>query len=315
MTPFIIFCICLLFILAMSVLITSYVCFYRIFLSHRKKETPDEVFENDTNLAPFAKELYEWRDTVAALPYREVQIKSFDGLTLKGRYYEYEKGAPIELLMHGYRGSMKRDMDAGIIRCFMQGRNAFCVDHRACGESEGRVITFGINESRDCADWVSFIISNIDENAKIILTGVSMGAATVMIAAGRELPENVVGVIADCGYTSAKEIITKTMTEMKSPPKLLYPFATLGGLIFGGFNINKTSPLEMMKKAKLPIIFLHGDADTFVPFDMSVQNFNACTSEKKELIKIENAAHGIAFLENQEKYLNSLTSFFDGILK
>ena len=244
-----------------------------------------------------------------------MSITSFDGLTLRGKYYEYEKGAPIELLMHGYRGSMERDMSGGVVRCFKQGRSALCVDHRASGISDGKVITFGVNESRDCVEWVNFIINNIDKDAKIILTGISMGAATVMITAGKELPKNVVAVLADCGYTSAKEIIMNTMRDMKLPPKLLYPFAVLGGKLYGKFDIDETSPIEMMKKCRLPVIFIHGDADDFVPYDMSVRNYEACSSENKKLVTIEGAGHGVCFPVDQEKYLAALSEFFDPLLK
>ena len=218
-------------------------------------------------------------------------------------------------MFHGYRGNGKRDLSGGVVRAFKQGRSALIVDHRASGRSEGHVVTFGINESRDCLLWAECVIRQIDPDAKIILTGISMGAATVMIAAGKEeLPKNVVAVIADCGYTSAEEIIKNTMRDMKLPANLLYPFAILGGRLFGGFNINETSPIESMKKCKVPVIFLHGDADGFVPFDMSQRNFDACSAEKKRLSPIKGAAHGVAYPTDPDRYLSELAEFFDGIL-
>ncbi len=297
-----------------AVLVTSYICYYRIFMSHRHRKKADSLQDEVTSkFEPYADRLEEFRVRVEALDYREVEIRSREGLKLCGRYYEYEQGAPIEVMMHGYRGSREKDMDAGVIRAFACGHSALCVDHRACGESEGQVITFGVHESRDCALWVNFVIENIDRNAKIILSGVSMGAATVLTAAGRALPPNVVGVVADCGYTSAKEIIMNTMRDMKLPPRLLYPFAVLGGKLFGGFNIDETSPIEMMGRCSLPVIFLHGSADEFVPYDMSVRNFNACVSEKKQLITVDGAPHGIAFLVDEEGYVKAVKEFFEGL--
>ena len=188
------------------------------------------------------------------------------------------------------------------------------VDHRASGSSEGNVITFGINESRDCRAWIDLVIEKIDKDAKIILTGISMGAATVLIAAGRDdLPENVIGVIADCGYTSPKEIIKKTAKEMGYPAALTYPFIKLGARLFGHFNVDEFSPEKAMKKCKLPVIFFHGDVDDFVPHEMSKRNFDACTAEKKRLVTIEGAGHGVAFPVDEEAYLAALAEFFGDI--
>ena len=176
--------------------------------------------------------------------------------------------------------------------------------------SEGKVITFGVKESRDCIDWVNFAIENIDPEAKIIITGISMGAATVMMASEEELPENVIGVLADCGYSSAEEIIKKVINDMGLPANILYPFARLGGLLFGGFDVNQANPEESMKNTRLPVIFFHGDTDGFVPYYMSEKNYAACISEKKRLVKIEGADHGLAFPRNQEKYISELRDFY-----
>ena len=172
------------------------------------------------------------------------------------------------------------------------------------------MITFGINESRDCIDWVNFIIKEIDPEARIIITGISMGAATVMMASAEKLPENVVGVLADCGYTSAEDIIKKVIKEMGLPEGLIYPFARLGGMIFGGFDVNLATPVKALEKTKLPVIFFHGDADGFVPCGMSEQNYNACASEKKRLVKIAGAEHGLAYPANRQQYVDEMRAFF-----
>jgi fermentation-respiration switch protein FrsA (DUF1100 family) len=184
------------------------------------------------------------------------------------------------------------------------------VDHRASGQSEGHVITFGVNESRDCQTWVNYILENIDANATIILAGISMGAATVMTVAGGETPKNVVGVLADCGYTSTKDIVKKVMREMKLPASLVYPFARFSAIVLGGFDPDADSPIKAMSRCRLPIIFIHGDADDFVPFSMSEQNFAACTSENKRLVKIAGAGHGLAFPVDNDGYIKELEEFF-----
>lgn len=307
----------LLFIL-LSVFITSYICYIRIFHANRRKKQKEKTKITAPvvdGFAPFRPQIGQWMREVEAMDGRELEIISFDCLKLRGTFYEYEKGAPIEIMFHGYRGNGKRDLSGGVVRAFKQGRSALIVDHRASGRSEGRVVTFGVNESRDCILWAELVAKEIDPDAKVILTGISMGAATVMIAAGsEELPSNVVGVIADCGYTSAKDIIKNTMRDMKLPADLLYPFARLGGKLFGDFDVDKVSPIEFMKKCKVPVIFIHGDADGYVPFDMSKRNFEACASEKKKLVAISGAAHGVAYPKDPEKYLSALSEFFEGIL-
>ena len=244
------------------------------------------------------------------MPHKDVSIKSFDGLTLRGKYYEYAPGAPLEILFHGYRGSSERDLSGGIYRCFKLGHSALIVDHRGSGKSDGHVITFGVNEQRDCIDWIKFVIESIDKNARIIITGISMGAATVMMASATDLPENVVGVLADCGYSKGEDIIKKVIRDMKLPSELLFPFVRLGGRIFGGFNIDDAAPCEALQKCQLPIIFFHGDTDAYVPHEMSLKNFNSCSSSKKRMVTISGAGHGLCYPVDPEKYISEMKDFF-----
>ncbi len=298
------------FFAAFVVLLTSFICFLRVFYSPRRKQKEEYPIPEGEIYEEYREQMTEWIKEMRRREHRSVEITSFDGLKLRGKYYEQKKGAPIDILFHGYRGWAERDLCGGINRCFSIEHNALVVDHRASGESEGHVITFGINESRDCEDWVNFVLREIDPNAEIYLGGVSMGAATVMIAAGRELPKQVKAAVADCGYTSAKEIIEKVIGEMKLPPRLLYPFVKLGAKIFGRFDLEETSPIEGMKNAKIPVIFFHGDTDDFVPFEMSRQNYEACQT-KKRLVTVKGAGHGLAYPKNPQNYVTELRDFFE----
>jgi len=190
-------------------LLIAYVCFRMAFYVPDRKcenceliEIPEgEIYE------PFRERMENWTKETKAMPHREFTITSFDGLKLYGKYYEYKKGAPIELMFHGYRGSAQRDLSGGVQRCFKLKRNALIVDQRCSQKSEGNVITFGINEHKDCLYWINFMINHFGPDVKIILTGISMGASTVLMASGKPLPENVIGVLADCGYNSPKDIM------------------------------------------------------------------------------------------------------------
>ena len=296
----------------LATLITAAVCFFKIFYSFRKKnEEEDEhpIPEGDV-YEVFRNDMVRWIDEARSYAHTEVSIRSYDGLKLYGMYYEFCKGATVEILFHGYKGTSLRDLSGGIYRCRRLGHNVLVVDHRASGKSEGRVITFGIKESRDCRSWIDFVLQNIDKDARIIIGGISMGAATVMTAAGFELPENVVGVVADCGYTSTEEIVKKVMTDMKLPPNLLYPFARLGAILFGRFDPNERAPIKSMANCSLPIIFFHGDVDGYVPCYMSEQNFSACTSQSKRLVIVKDADHGLCLPVDPEAYIRELESFF-----
>lgn len=258
---------------------------------------------------PFWEDMTRWTLEVRALPHEQVSITSFDGLTLTGKLYEYAPGAPIELMFHGYRGNAERDLSGGVQRCFALGRSVLMVDQRCSGGSQGKVISFGINEHRDCLAWLDYAVNKFGPDRKIILTGISMGASTVLMAAGEELPDNVIGVLADCGYTSARDIIQVVIRQMKLPPKLSYPFVKLGAKLFGHFDLEANSPREALKQAKVPVIFFHGEDDDFVPCSMSRENFEACASRKR-LVTIPGAGHGLSYPVDPEGYLDALREFF-----
>ena len=300
----------LLFIVVVT-LITAYICYRMVFYSPERRvlgEDEYEIPEGDI-YEVFREDMINWTKMTRSYPYEEMEIRSFDGLTLRGRYYECQKGAITELLFHGYQGNAERDLSGGVERCFSLGRNALIIDHRASGRSDGNVISFGINEKRDCISWIEYAISRFGSDVKLVITGISMGAATVMMAAGEKLPENVVCVLADCGYSSAREIIKKVITDMKLPANMIYPFVRLGASLFGHFSLEETSPIEAVKKSTAPIIFIHGDTDAFVPHSMSVKLHEACASEHKKLVTINGAGHGLAFPVDKEGYLKALRDF------
>ena len=298
-------------VLAAAMLITAFVC-YRItfYAKPRRPHDPEYIpTPNGEIYDPYRDRMREWVLEARELCPQEFSIKSFDGLTLYAKYYEYEPGAPIELMFHGYRGNAQRDLSGGVQRCFKLERSALIVDQRCSEKSEGNVITFGIKEHRDCLCWVDFMVKHFGEDVKIILTGISMGASTVLMAAGRELPENVIGVLADCGYSSPREIIRKVVHDMKLPVSLGYFFVKMGAKIYGGFDIEEYSPEEAMKTCTVPVILFHGDADDFVPCDMSRKVYDCCKSRKR-LVTVEGAGHGLSYAVAPERYLAELREFF-----
>lgn len=301
----------ILILAVLIVLVIAYVCFRIAFYIPARKEQDSDVIDTPEGAIydPFREKMAYWVKEARKLPQESIEITSFDGLRLHGVYYEYEPGAPIELMFHGYRGNAERDLSGGVQRCFKLGRSALIVDQRCSGKSDGNVTTFGINERRDCLAWLDYMQQRFDPDAKIILTGISMGAATVLMAAGEELPKNVIGVLADCGYSSPKAIIKKVIRQMRLPVELSYPFVKLAARVFGQFDLEEASPLEAMSRCKVPVIFFHGEADDLVPCEMSREMYEACVS-KKRLVTVPGAGHGLSYPVEPARYLSELRDFF-----
>ena len=297
--------------LLLIVLLIAYFCFHQAFYASRRPPKvqeefpmpPGEVYE------PYHPVMRQWMREVREMPFRPMEITSFDGLKLSAKYYETKPGAPIGLMFHGYRGNAERDLCGGVQRAFALGHNVVLADQRTAGNSEGKVITFGINESKDCLFWVEHLIEVFGPEVQIILTGISMGAATVVLAAGQPLPPQVLGVLADCGYSSAKEMIQKTIAEMHLPPKAAYPFVKLGARLFGRFRLEEDSPQEAILRCTVPVLFFHGDADDFVPCEMSERLYALCPTKKK-LVIVPGAGHGLAYPADPEQYLTEMRGFF-----
>lgn len=295
-------------------LLVCLICFLRVFYSPTRKALGEDEFEIPSGeiYEVYREQMVKWMKEVRKMPHEKISITSHDGLTLRGRYYETSPDAPVEILFHGYRGNAERDLCGGVARAFAVGRNALIVDHRGSGSSDGHVITFGILERRDALLWINEVIRRKGEDVQVYIGGISMGAATVLMVSGeKDLPKNVVGVLADCPYTSAKEIICKVIREMGLPAKLLYPFVKLGARIYGGFDLEESSPIEATARASVPTIFYHGDTDDFVPHEMGVRLFEACSSEKKRFISVPGAGHGLAFSVDKEAYIQNLREFIE----
>ena len=218
----------------------------------------------------------------------------------------------MDIGFHGYRSSALTDFAGGSELSFSMGHNLLLIDERAHGRSEGRTITFGIQERWDADSWVRYAVERFGADTEIILYGVSMGAATVLMAAGLDLPENVKGIIADCPYSSPKDIIRKVAKDMHMPDRLSWPFVKIGGRVYGGFDVDETDAARAVKQAKVPILIIHGDSDSFVPCEMS-----DIVSENPALITrctFPGADHGFSYLVDTPRYRKIVTEFMEKVL-
>lgn len=285
---------------------------YRIaFYSPKKGRDKISTFASH-KYDPYRKEINRLFCQLSDRPYEEVSIVSFDGLTLFGRYYHVKDGAPLDIGFHGYRSSALTDFAGGSELSFSMGHNLLLVDERAHGRSKGRTITFGIQERWDADSWVRYAVERFGADTEIILYGISMGAATVLMAAGLDLPENVKGIIADCPYSSPKDIIRKVAKDMHMPDRLSWPFVKIGGRVYGGFDVDETDAARAVKQAKVPILIIHGESDSFVPCEMS-----DIVSENPAMITrctFPGADHGFSYLVDTPRYRKIVTDFVEKAL-
>lgn len=289
----------------------AYTCYRMVFSVPERKPDPYKGTESK-EFRSYKRDIRKLLDEVTELSYEDVYTASEDGLLLHGRYYVSAPDAPVEILCHGYRSSGYRDFCGGLKMALERGHNVLLIDQRAHGESDGKCLTFGIKERKDCLAWVDYICRRCGADTKVVLVGISMGAATVTMVTELELPDNVVGVIADCGYSSPKKIIRKVMRD-RGYPQCLYPFVALGARVFGHFNLNESSSEEALKSCKIPVLFIHGDGDDFVPWDMSKENYEACASDKK-FVTVPTAGHAVSYLVDEEAYTQAVDEFLEKVL-
>ncbi len=296
-----------------AILIAAYVC-YRIAFAVNKRllQNPREMLPGE-QYAALKDRILPLVDEAVAISYEDVWITSADGFRLHGYYYETAAGAPIEIQIHGYKSIAIRDFGGGLQHALSVGHNVLLIDQRAHGKSEGRCLTFGILEREDVRLWAKYLCDRFGDETKIVFVGVSMGAATAMMATELDLPKNVVGIVADSGYTSPKEIIYKDIRSRGLPPAVFYPLLRLGAWLYGRFDLEKSDAPSALAKTSLPALFIHGEDDRFVPCEMSHRCYAACGSDKT-LLTVPGAGHGLGFLIDNAGYTAALADFYKKVL-
>lgn len=251
------------------------------------------------------KEGHEW---LMNHPHDMWQIVSRDGLKLVGHFYD--QGAKKTVIMvHGYRSSGLTDFASIAPVYYENGCNLLIIDQRACGQSQGNYITFGVKERYDLVDWVNYYNSRTKNKHRIYLDGVSMGATTVLLGSGLLEATNIRGVIADCGFTSPYDIFKAVGKNYFGLPTFpLVPIVGVYTRLFAKFSIKEASTLEAIKTKNFPYIFVHGKKDKFVPSWMSEQNYRAAQG-KKQIILVDEAGHGESYLYKKEELDLALAKF------
>ena len=237
------------------------------------------------------------------------QLTSTDNLKLSAIYLPAEKKSDKTVIVaHGYMGNA--ETMANYAKLFHDiGYNVLVPDARGHGNSEGNYIGFGWPERKDYVQWVDKILAENGSSQKIVLYGVSMGAATVMMTSGESLPENVKAIIEDCGYSSVNEELAYQLKDMFRLPSFpLIQVTSLITKIRAGYFFGEASAVKQLEKNKRPMLFIHGDTDTFVPYDMLDKVYHA-TKGPKEKYVVKGAEHAKAYTEDPEKYQSVLKGF------
>lgn len=238
-----------------------------------------------------------------------VSIVNRDGLRLVGHYFKCDNAKRVVICMHGWRSGWSFDFGGSVDFWLGEGCSLLLVEQRSHGKSEGDYIGFGVYERYDCLDWIEYVKER-ERDLPIYLCGISMGATSVLMAAGLGLDERVHGIIADCGFTSPRAIWSHVMKkDYKLSDKLAYPIANFFISKKAGYDGEEASTVEAMRHCSVPVLFIHGDADEFVPHSMTLEAHDACTADKSLLI-VKGASHGMSYFVDTEGYQKNVRDFF-----
>lgn len=296
------------FILPVLVFAGAYAAYRYSFYSPRGDQNNDLNYPTEEQYLPYREEgLAMIRHLASAHPWRRTEIRSRDGLRLSARLLEGAEDAPMALCMHGYRGTAFRDFSGGAEMAVSRGFTVLLPDQRAHGESGGHTLTLGVRERFDCVDWARWLERRYP-GRPIFLYGISMGAATVLMATSLGLPGSVCGVIADSPYSSPAAIVRKCCRDTGVSDKLLYPFTALGARIFGGFSLSGADAAAAVAETDLPVLILHGEDDRFVPVGMSAEIARA-NPARVTRETFPGAGHGISFMTDRARYETLVDAF------
>lgn len=247
--------------------------------------------------------------------HREVSCESEDGLKLCANYFPGTDRTKLVICFHGYTSEGMKDFIGLSDYYLKRGYGMLLPDARAHGKSEGKYIGFGCLDRKDALRWMEWAIKECGENIEILLHGISMGGATVLMTSGLMLPRQVKGIISDCGFTSPKEVFTHVLHNMYHLPA--FPVIEISDYINrkkAGYGMDECNAAREVRNASVPILMIHGSADTFVPSCMCEKIYESCSAPKRKLI-VEGAAHAESYYKDMEAYESALNEFISDVLE
>ena len=299
--------------------------FYRRTMKRGNAKVERTMKMSGTDWSQYAPLMQDRKAFMLAQDHREVSQMSFDNLKLHATFFpaldEYVDKTDVAagkkkavICFHGYTSKGMSDYIGLSDYYLKRGYAMLLPDARAHGESEGEYIGFGCLDRKDALVWIRWVIQELGEDVEIILHGTSMGGATVLMASGLELPPQVKGIVSDCGFTSPKEVFTHVLNSMYHLPAFpVIQGADIMNRKLAGYGMDECNAKREVARAKVPILFIHGSNDTFVPARMCDEIYDCCASPKKKLI-VEGAAHAESYYKDTEKYEQALNEFFQEIM-
>ncbi len=281
--------------------------------SNAKREKTQEM--SGTDWDRYIPHIRECKAKLARMPHEDMYIMSNDGLKLHATYFPCEGSKKIVVCFHGYTSEGMNDYSTLAIFYQNNGYNLLLVDERAHGKSEGKYIGFGCLDRHDALLWINKMVEMHGEDCKILLHGDSMGGATVLMTTGLLLPSQVKAAVSDCAFTSAWEVFSSVLKNMYHLPP--FPIMQIANQMVkkqAGFELDECNARREVKNAKVPILFIHGEADSFVPCSMVYELYEACPTEKK-LVIIEGASHVESCYRDPELYEGSIEEFIFPIME
>ena len=298
-------------LVACSVFVSEYL--FKIIIYRQKKSSSQKDIDAVASWYrhyPIAKEGRRWLE---GMPYINVYIKSFDGLRLYGALLE-NYSDKIVICVHGFTGSGKKDFASLAQAYYKNGYNVLLVDNRAHGQSEGKYVGFGVLDRLDLRNWVKYVINRFGSNVQVFLHGISMGAATVLMASSI-MPKNVRGIIADCGFTSVSEIFEYVLKRDYHLPKFPIIYLTnIMSKIRAGYGYKDVNTTAEIARSDIPILFIHGENDEFVPLWMTMKNYSHCKAYK-ELFIVRESEHAESHYIDKKGYERRILTFIEKISK
>ena len=299
-------------IIALAVLIVLFLaCFIGTYFKFKSSFGRRKKIASKRNkiYKPYIALMEQGAKDFLALNPEEVTLTSLDGLTLKGLFYRNPQERGTVIFMHGYHGDPTHDFGP-ILQHFKDlGFSLLLPDQRAHGKSQGKYLTFGVRESEDCCLWAKFVASQCP-GKPISLHGISMGGATVGMAGALDIPKEVKLIAIDCGFTSPDEIIASVRKGMGLPTFPFQYFIRFFAKVFAKISLTEKSTADCLARCTLPTLFIHGEADDYVPFYMGQRSFEKSISVDKVMISVKNAGHGLAYITETERVKRELTDFY-----